>query len=581
MDYDVVLGNPLYDENLQGSVRGFQLGLLYLSTYVEKMGYKAKVLAGEGVASKLFELITANKKTPLIGLYVSADNIQEVERVCLSLKNEFDDLKIILGGPEAKVDFHRLLKHRYADFVCTGDGEECLYELLEFMYKNKGTLQEIPFLSYLDNGNPIKSKNIQITYNLDKYPIPDRSMYEKHFLNPSHIATARGCASECTFCYEGLDKKIRRHSVDRIIEELKYLTTTFGTKYFSFVDDTFTTDRRKIYKLCDRIDEVFLPHEDLIWYCEAKVSDIEKDPALISRMVKSGLARMQFGSESGEQYILDSYKKEIQVEQIYKTVEIASETELVSMFTNMIIGGVHETESSFSKTLEMAKDLIKLNPGVVECSSTFLSPYSGTDVRLNPSKYGIEILDKKFISASSDSYIFAKSKNFTKDQVLSLGKVFFEENQLTMQALIPSLPVEKIKRQIQATQFGLTTTWYKLLSADKILKSWESMFFRGYLESYDLKDNDALFIPFRTFELESIIDSTLVWGTRGIQTRFSDFEMYLVEMASGKISLREIVDSAFNSYWQRSIDKEKLRKDIISFYNQLADNLLLMFRKFR
>ncbi len=578
----LILVNPLFDEAIQGEHRGFQLGLLYISTYVQSHGYNSKILVGEGVTSKICRELDLchDKNYPLVGFYVSADNVQEVERSCLSIKNKYPAIQIILGGPEARIEPDKYLRAGIANYVCTGDGEDCTLELLKKINSKKGSLNNIPHLKYMSDNKVYESGNTKIRYNLDNYPIPKREMYDPRFLYTGHIATARGCASECTFCFEGLDKKIRRHSPERTVEEIKYLNKRFGTTYFSFVDDTFTTDKRKVYKLCNLIDINFPKKDEIIWYCEAKVSDLSLDKKLFGRMVQSGLERMQFGTESGNQHILDSYKKEITIDQIYECVEQSKKTNITSMFTNVIIGGVHETQETFKNTLEMCKDLIKLNPGVVEVASTFLSPYTGTDIRNNPDKYGVDILEYDFTTSSSDSYIFAKSKKMSKEEVLELGKHFFNETYNTMINLIPDLSHDQIKKQLTISKHGLSTNWYEILSKDKTFYSWLMMKRRGYLDKIPLNINHFLIIPSRTIDIEKMSEKLFIWQMRRLKIEFSSFEFFLIEKAAGKISLQAIIDESYNVFWKRTVSKTKLRDDIVRFYNNLADNFLMCFREF-
>lgn len=582
---DLILVNALTDLETSGTNRGFQLGLVYIATYLKCNNFNSKIISGINVVLKILECLELqNGNECLVGFYVTADNVQEVERACIALKNLNLNIKIILGGPEARVDFKRLLTSLCCEYVCAGDGEECSLQLLNYLQKKADVrICDIPNLIFIDNitNSIVKNPAINLSFNLDTYPIPDRSLYDSRFLDIGHIATSRGCISECTFCFEGIDKKIRRHSTDRVIEEMRYLKNKYGTKYFSFVDDTFTTDRNKIYNLCEQIHTVFTPYKDIAWYCEAKVSDICKDPKIVQAMVNAGLIRMQFGAESGNQKVLNSYKKEILVEDLYSAVEIASKTKIASMFTNYIIGGAHETNESYKDTLKVALDLMRLAPGVLECSYTFLSPYKGTDVRNNPDKYEILILDNDFVTAHSDSYIFAHSKHLDRFRVLEMGQEFHYLVGECMRSQVPSLSMEKIKNHFLFVTFGMTSTWYNFLNTDPFLRKWGSYIQLGY-ETVATTDYTCLaqLIPCRTFELEKLQNDSLVWDFRAKQFHFQEMELFLVEMASGKLTLYEIIERVLLKYNFYEIGKQKVQRDIVSFYNNLADEFLITFRRF-
>lgn len=579
---DLILVNALIDNDSSGANRGFQLGLVYIATYVKTKGYQTKIITGVSIVTDVYQVINSSKNIPLVGFYVTADNVQEVERASAALKNLVPSIHIILGGPEARVDSDRLITKGVCEYVCGGDGEETTLQLLNYLHnKEQVHISQIPNLNYLNGSSKIiKNPAFNLPFNLDHYPIPERELYSPRFIDSGHIITSRGCASECTFCYEGIDKKIRRHSTDRVIQEMKYLRGSYGTRYFSFIDDTFTTDRKKIYSLCEKIKKEFTPLQDVTWYCEAKVSDICKDPQIINTMVDAGLIRMQFGSESGNQRVLDAYKKEITVDQIYKAVEVASKSNITSMFTNYIIGGAHETVDTYRDTLKLATDLMKMAPGVLECAHTFLSPYIGTDIKKNPDKYEINILDSEFITSPSDSYVFAHSKHLSKNQLLEMGQEFYFLITETMTEIVPSLSLETIRRHFYYSNFGLSTTWKSFLSKDPIFKKWGGNIQAGHeLSSTNSLLDQLQLIPCRTFDLERISYGILGWGFRNKEFSFETYELYLSELASGKLTLHEISERAYFRFEQK-VTREKIINDLIVFYNGLAGEFLITFRRF-
>lgn len=361
---------------------------------------------------------------------------------------------------------------------------------------------------------------------------------------------------------------------------MKYLNSKFGTRYFSFVDDTFTTDRRKIYSLCEKIKETFVPKVEIGWYCEAKVSDICNDPHIVETMIDAGLIRMQFGSESGSQAVLNAYKKEITPDQVYKAVEIAMKAEIASLFTNYIIGGALETVESYKQTLNMAIDLMRMAPGVLECSYTYLSPYNGTDIRTNPDKYEVVILDGDFNTAPSDSYIFAHSKNIKKELLLEMGQEFQHTIHETMESLVPLLKMDTIRRHFIYSDLGMSTTWSNFLNKDPFFRKWGLNIRTGHEYKATIDRMDIIqFIPYRTFELEKIRNGELFWGVRSKRYSFDSYELFLIELASGKLTIHDIVEMSYLRF-DSQVTKVKITADIISFYNSLANEFLITFRRF-
>ncbi len=579
---NLILVNALYD-GIDSRERGFQLGLLYISTYVEEKGFRTKILVGENVTKRIIWELERSQEKPLLGFYVSADNEHEVIRCATVVKSMHPDCPIIFGGPEARVKPEQILNNKVADYVCTGDGEDCVLDLMNVLFRNNGTLEKVPNLAYL-NGDKLKfghSPHSKANLDLDRLPIPKRESFDPRYMDPSMIATARGCVSKCTFCFEGTSVKLRRHSVARVIEEMKYLQNTFATKYFAFTDDTFTSDARKVYDLSAAIAENFHPHVDATWYCEAKVSDLCRDINMAKTMVGAGLVRAQVGSESGNQNILDLYRKEIETWQIVEATEMLYDSGIVSIFTNFIIGGVCETIKTFEESLELALSLMHAAPGVLECASTFLSPYSGTDIRLNPERYDVELVDDQFITGSSDSYIFARSKHLTSEQVLSMGKEFYSAHRNAMDEIYPSLSSDIIRRQLEMGLFGLTSNWHQYLVEDGILARWFDFRRRGYDKQISPEESKlSAIIPTRTMAMESSSQDKFIWLRRKRLLRFSALEKALIELASGKITLPEIVERTFTQFGNDYMSKHTFQTAIIDFYNRMADEFLICFRRF-
>src|SRR5262249_9006349 len=146
------------------------------------------------------------------------------------------------------------------------------------------------------------------------------------------------------------------------------------------VDDIFTQNPHRLRDLCALMRRHFRPHENLFWYCEARVDSLARQPDLLGIMRDAGLTRIQIGTESGSQMVIDAYKKAITLDQVRAAVELCNRERILSVFTNFIIGGALEDETTFEETRNLATDLLRLAPGRLECNTTFLSPYPGTDI---------------------------------------------------------------------------------------------------------------------------------------------------------------------------------------------------------
>jgi anaerobic magnesium-protoporphyrin IX monomethyl ester cyclase len=335
----LVLVNPVL-RHLSGELQDSpQLGLVFIGTVARNAGYEVTIIAGENVLEKLSSALRSREKA-LVGFYANSDNFQEVIRLAKGVKALRPDVHTIVGGPLANIEDPRLIANAAIDFNCRGDGEHLVTELLAHLAWGEPPIASIRGLTHKSEGNVTTNEPRDLQVDLDALPIPDRSLYPSTQVGiKSQVVTSRGCGFRCTFCFESTNRKYRAHSPQRVVEEMLYLQEEYGTTYFSFVDDIFTQNRKRVLQICDLLHQRFRPHVNLFWYCEARVDQIAKNPDLLRTMSAAGLTRIQIGTESGSQAVIDAYKKQITLDQILQTVQLAAEADVLSIFTNFIVGG--------------------------------------------------------------------------------------------------------------------------------------------------------------------------------------------------------------------------------------------------
>jgi radical SAM superfamily enzyme YgiQ (UPF0313 family) len=419
--------------------------------------------------------------------------------------------------------------------------------------------------------------------------MPDRSLYPGNdFGIRSYLVSSRGCGYRCTFCFESSDRKLRSHSPTRVIEEIQALREQYGSNYICFVDDVFTSDHRRVRDICAAMGEAFQPHEDFFWYCEGRVDNLVRQPDLLPLMTRAGLTRIQIGTESGSQAVIDKYKKQIDITQIKEAVELCRENDVMSIYTNFILGGALESFKTFDQTVDMTVDLIKAAPGRMDISGNFLSPYPGTDIFNRPEEYSIRPLEKvnknethfQFKTGLSDSYIFVETEELNKQQILDLYWEFNKVLKTEMANIAPKIPKSLMKRQLLMRKNGLTTYWSDYLLSDNTLKAWlRFLNSQGYTSDQEGFHGveDASVFPVRTIDLRSLKAGKYAWPLLNLAIEFSKLELILVELASGKNSIDDILH-IIKSKFNYKGEFEKLRDDILGFYKQLDENFLVVYK---
>ncbi len=560
-----------------------QLGLLYIATLLRDQGHPVSVAIGDNLFPRVTDFIASTSSQPaIVGFYANSDNIFEVYRILEFIRKQYPDVRTILGGPLANVSFSTLIERNDVDFVAIGDGEYLMLELIESLNASAADFGRIDGLVWKQDGRAIVNKPRTTFRNLDELPIPDRDLYPtQNFGVRSQIVTSRGCGFRCTFCFESTNRKYRAHSAQRVVDEIKYLQDRYRTRYFSFVDDIFTTNHKRVRELCELFHAQLSPHKNFVFYCEARVDTLARFPDLIPLMQDAGLVRIQIGTESGDQSVVNAYKKQITLDDVRTAVAQCNDAEVLSVFTNFIIGGALETQESFQATSDFAIELLELAPGRLECNTTFLSPYPGTDIALRPHSYEIDILDREFVTGLSDDHIFVETLSLPKEEILELEHDFRQRFAHRMQELIPTLPLKLVLQHLEMRNHGLATRWSDHLAGDPIFRCLgrfsASRNYFGARMANGICDQSTL-IPQRTFSLREVRNGQLTWSLRRRTIEFRKFEYWIIEHCSGKVSVSDIAQRAMHD-WGFDQPEHTMKKSIMSYLSELASEGLVVFRK--
>ncbi|NUN98921.1 MAG: cobalamin B12-binding domain-containing protein, partial [Candidatus Omnitrophica bacterium] len=198
------------------------------------------------------------------------------------LKKEFPNTPIIWGGSDSTVNPD--LGARIADYLCQGEGEEAIEELVDALDR-AGDTRAIPNIWVKTGEGFISNSPRSSEKDLDQYPFTDFEQRDKYYLRSGNVErgvyppashlhtnyptlTSRGCPYNCSFCCNsnyrdlyGPAHYVRRHSVDYVIRELKRRKETFpGLRFIEFHDDVFTFKSQWLQEFSVRYkEEIDLP----------------------------------------------------------------------------------------------------------------------------------------------------------------------------------------------------------------------------------------------------------------------------------------------------------------------------------
>ena len=391
--------------NLNAQI-GFNYGVAFLSGMLKSYGHQTKLLnINEQLGYPLeWERIKKDIELfdpQLIGISMVSNQYKYCLEIASHIKKNFS-IPVIGGGIHATADPDGVMESGVFDFVCLGEGENALTELVERIENGKGC-SDIPNLWTRKNGKVIKNK-VAPFIDLDALSWKDYRLFDFQKVIDAKkgwvgVMASRGCPYRCTYCFnhqmvrlykKDLDETeaglnyLRRHTIDDVMTELHYLLDNYqNISTFIFDDDIFTINKAYLLEFCRRYQtEIGLPY-----VVNGHIKKFDQETAVALK--ESGCSIVKFGLESGSEEIRRRIlNRKMTNEEIRRGFEIAHQAGLhTSAF--VMFGFPHETREDILMTTKL---LGEIKPGRFRWSIFF--PYINTDA-YNIARKGGFINEKK------------------------------------------------------------------------------------------------------------------------------------------------------------------------------------------
>ncbi len=366
----VSLVNPVVHEFGQAydsRAAGPPLGVLYLASVLDREGIEVQVVdqAGEWLTDSALIEKVKRFNPDIVGFSTLTANGVVAARQAAKLKEWNPNLRIVFGGYHATINGHRVLgKYSFIDYVIRGEGEISLPVFVEAVRKGEqvSDIREVPGIIYRERGVVKYGAAERGVKNLDELPFPDRRRildndygYISGMKMPkfTFILTSRGCPYNCTYCSCAAftKRRINMRSVENVLDELEEIES-LGYRNVLFTDDNFTVNRKRVIQLCKGMRKRKV---DLNWIAEGRVDSGYFD--MLKMMADAGCKIIYYGVESGNQRILDYYRKGTRVEQAVDAVEKARRVGIDIITATFIVGAPGETVREVANTLKFAQKL--------------------------------------------------------------------------------------------------------------------------------------------------------------------------------------------------------------------------------
>jgi radical SAM superfamily enzyme YgiQ (UPF0313 family) len=341
------------------------LGLAQLRAVLKEAGYEqVKIL--DAWAEELSEasfLKTIEEYNPdVVGSTIWTTNLNIELSIIKKVKQRLPKTTVVVGGPHLDVYPRECLERSDftdIDFGVVGEGEETAIELFDALRTGDDSFDKIKGIVYRDGEKVMFTGPRPPVENLDSLPYPDFSELpiDKYYLELEktspfiYIFTARGCPYACRYCFNSRRRGYRTHSVDYVINYIKFLQQNYGVKDIAFWDVTFTFDKERTILLCKRYKEAGI---GLSYNVRTRVNHIDEET--IIALKESGCYRIHYGVESGTQEILDKMNRKTSLKQIREAIALTKKHG-ISVGTNFMIGYVDETMETYKNTVKFIKEL--------------------------------------------------------------------------------------------------------------------------------------------------------------------------------------------------------------------------------
>jgi|TARA_B100002003_G_scaffold239165_1_gene258214 radical SAM superfamily enzyme YgiQ (UPF0313 family) len=405
------------------------LGIMQLSAMCKKHSYKTRLATLR--RHDILEIVNSFQPDIIAYSAMSADihRFKEMDREILSYLHNMNRCTLrIMGGPHATY-FTEILKEMNLDAICIGEGDNAIVQIIK-NYKEGGGFEDIPnVLCHSNYENGLQNK--ELINDLDSLPFADNdSIFDAvpyyRTVQLRSFLTSRGCPYKCSYChndgfnkeFKGLGPIVRRCSVDRVIDEIKYTREKYPpVKIIRFADDTFV---HKVDSWLESFVERYKSEIGIPFYCLMR-SNVFSDE--MARLLKeAGCVSLSMSVEHGDERIRNTVlKRGLTDEKIIKSFEIARKYG-IRVQANAMLGIPGTTIDDDLKTFHFLRSLKMYLPTI-----GIFSPFPGTEL----TEYALKLGS---FAPSSDIGMHYQSKslltNYTDKEksimvnIMNLGFIF-------------------------------------------------------------------------------------------------------------------------------------------------------------
>ncbi|MCW5893774.1 MAG: radical SAM protein [bacterium] len=396
--HDVVVYNP--DLTPAGELNQYD---------VEMDGYQDYLAASKDPGHEVWEEVRdviADFAPDVVGIQARTASFPAAVQAASVAKAIRPDVLTVVGGPHPTL-VPSDLGHPGIDVFVHGEGEITFQELVA-AHAAGAPLRDVPGLAWKAPDGSIHTGPPRANYpTLDALPFPakDRILFDELMESDGYctLMFSRGCPYRCTFCSspQVWSRKVRWRSPENMVAEMVHTQRTWGTEFFSFQDDTFTTNRKLVHALCDQImarswDGAFR------WVCNTRPELL--DDELVGHMKAAGCRAIAIGVESGNDEVLKQMKKGFTADDVRRAADILRRHDVV-LSSQFMIGLPYESPEQMWDTVKLMEEI-----SPVSVMLSVATPLPGTELHAQAKALGYigDDPDWTTVTTKNDGMLFRR-----------------------------------------------------------------------------------------------------------------------------------------------------------------------------
>jgi len=278
-------------------------------------------------------------------------------------KEKNPEIRTVLGGPGPIMgagadspDTHRILeKCPWIDNLVIGEGEVLIDAIIRNRLPRRKvlSLRDVPALESNDGLISLGSMRTErqgLIKDISTLPTPDYTGLTVNAYPNLSVGISRGCAYQCSFCYETTYwKRYRKRPMDSAVHDLRTLSERYGRNRFFLCDSlaNFFAD-----DLSNALQEQKL---DIKWDAYLRADKELLDQSYVQHLADGGMVRARLGLESADTATLEIMNKKASVDHMGTVLENLAKAGIETS-TLWIVGFPTEDERAFQSSLDFLRE---------------------------------------------------------------------------------------------------------------------------------------------------------------------------------------------------------------------------------